>query len=131
MADLRDTGVAVFGVNVFVPGPPAADPRQVAAYVASLEAEASRLGVTPGEPVWDDDSYESKLEVLLARPPALVSFPFGIPEPDVVRSLQASGSLVVLSATTPRGGGGRPPGGSRRPVPAGLRGRGAPGQPGQ
>ncbi len=66
MADLRDAGVAVFGVNVFVPGLPAADPQRVAAYVASLGAEASRLGVTPGEPVWDDDFYESKLNMLLA-----------------------------------------------------------------
>ena len=101
MAELRDAGVASYGVNVFVPGLPAADPSRVAAYVASLGAEASGLGVTPGEPLWDDDLYKSKLEVLLARPPALVSFTFGIPETDVVRSLQAAGSLVVLSATTP------------------------------
>lgn len=100
MADVRAAGVASFGVNVFVPGRPAADPQRVAAYVGSLAAEAVALGVAPGRATWDDDHYPQKLEVLLARPPALVSFTFGVPEPKVVGSLQAAGSLVVLTAST-------------------------------
>jgi nitronate monooxygenase len=56
--------------------------------------------VSLGEPTWDDDDYPAKLEVVLARPPALVSFTFGLPAREVVRSLQAAGTLVVLTVTT-------------------------------
>jgi len=101
MADVRAAGVSSFGVNVFVPGRPAADPARVAAYVASLAAEASALGVALGEPTWDDDDYAHKLEVMLAQPPAAVSFTFGIPGTEVIRSLHAAGSLVVLTVSTP------------------------------
>ena len=43
----------------------------------------------------------SKLEVLLDHPPAVVSFTFGVPGLEVVRSLQSAGSLVVVTVTTP------------------------------
>ena len=98
---VRSAGVAAFGVNVFVPGRPAADPGRVSAYVASLASEAAALGVEPGQPAWEDDDYGRKVEVLLARPPAVVSFTFGIPDVGVVRSLQSAGSVVVLTVTTP------------------------------
>ncbi len=101
MADVRAAGISSFGVNLFVPGVPAAEPERVDAYAASLAAEAAALGVEPGEPTWDDDGYAQKLEVLLARAPAAVSFTFGIPETEVIRSLQAAGSLVVLTVSTP------------------------------
>jgi len=100
MADVRAAGVSSFGVNVFVPGRPATDLERVDAYVASLAAEVAALGVAPGEPTWDDDDYARKLELLLADPPAAVSFTFGIPDTEVVRSLQAAGTLVVLTAST-------------------------------
>jgi len=101
LAAVRAAGVDAFGVNVFVPGQPAADRTGVEAYVASLEAEASELGVTVGAPTWDDDDYGAKVDALMARPPAAVSFTFGIPEAEVVRSLQAAGSIVLLTVTTP------------------------------
>ena len=98
---VRAAGVSAFGLNVFVPGRPAADPGRVSAYVASLAPEAAALGVDPGPPIWEDDDYERKLEVLLGRPPAVVSFTFGLPDASVVRSLQSRGSMVVLTVTTP------------------------------
>ena len=101
MAAVRAAGVDVFGVNVFVPGRPVAEPGQVGAYAASLEAEAAALGVTVGAPTWDDDDYGGKVDALAARPPAAVSFTFGIPDAEVVRSLQAAGSIVLLTVTTP------------------------------
>jgi nitronate monooxygenase len=100
MEAVRDAGVEAFGVNLFVPGRPAEDARRLTSYVASLKAEAVALGVSLGEPTWDDDDYPAKLEVVLARPPALVSFTFGLPAREVVRSLQAAGTLVVLTVTT-------------------------------
>ena len=101
MAAVRDAGVGAFGVNVFVPGHPAADPGRVEAYVASLETDATSLGATVGAPTWDDDDYGGKVDALVAQPPAAVSFTFGIPDVEVVRSLQAAGSIVLLTVTTP------------------------------
>jgi nitronate monooxygenase len=101
MSAVRSAGVGSFGVNVFVPGRPAADPAELAAYVASLAAEADALGATLGAPAWDDDAYVEKLGVLLADPPALVSFTFGCPDEEVVRSLQTAGALVAVTITTP------------------------------
>jgi len=101
MEAVRAAGVGVFGLNVFVPGRPAADPARVSAYVASLAPEAAALGVDPGPPIWEGDDYERKLEVLLAAPPAVVSFTFGLPDVAVVRSLQSQGSVVVLTVSTP------------------------------
>ncbi len=101
MAAVAAAGVDAFGVNVFVPGAPTADPGGLAAYVAALDPEANALGVAVGEASWDDDGYADKVEVLLAAPPAAVSFTFGIPGVDVVRSLQQAGSAVLLTVTTP------------------------------
>jgi nitronate monooxygenase len=101
MAAVRAAGVASFGVNVFVPGDPTADGAALAAYLGSLEPEAVALGTDLGSPDWDDDAYAEKLQVLLAHPPAMVSFTFGCPERDVVRALQEGGALVAVTVTTP------------------------------
>ncbi len=101
MAAVRAAGVETFGVNLFVPGEPTADPAGLAAYLAQLERDAAALGVRPGEASWDDDDYPAKLRAVLAAPPAAVSFTFGIPSADVIRALQAAGSTVLLTVTTP------------------------------
>ena len=101
MRAVRDAGMQTFGVNVFVPGPPTADAGRLLEYVASLEAEAAAVGGTLGVPSWDDDDYAAKVEVLLAQPPAAVSFTFGLPDPSVVGALQAAGTLVLFTVTTP------------------------------
>ena len=101
IAAVRAAGVTAFGVNIFVPGKPTTVPDATAAYVTSLEPDARALGATLGDPVWDDDDYDAKLEVLTASAPPVVSFTFGIPAPEVVRSLQAAGTLVLCSVTTP------------------------------
>ncbi len=101
MAAVRAAGVDAFGVNLFVPGAPTADPEGLAAYVALLEADAAVVGAALGEPSWDDDDYAGKVDAVLAAPPAAVSFTFGIPAADVVAALQAAGSAVLLTVTTP------------------------------
>jgi nitronate monooxygenase len=101
MAAVRAAGVKSFGVNLFVPGLPSLQPGELAAYLAEVEPDAAALGVALGTALWDDDGYPAKVETLLAAPPAVVSFTFGIPAVDVVQALQAAGSLVVLTATTP------------------------------
>ncbi len=101
MDGVRAAGVDAFGVNLFVPGEPTADRPGLAAYLARLEPEAAALGVTLGEATWTDDDYPGKVEALLAAPPAVVSFTFGIPSVDVIRALQAAGTAVLLTVTTP------------------------------
>src|SRR5262249_40103335 len=89
---------APFGVNVFVPGG-AADPSAYAAYVAALRDEAARHAVALGEPRFEDDAWEAKLELLEADPVAVVSFTFGCPPAAVVARLQAAGSAVWVTVT--------------------------------
>lgn len=102
IATLRQTAPGIaFGVNMFVPGTPAADPEAVARYVARLAADAEALGVVPGEPRFDDDSWDAKVELLLAEAPPVVSFTFGCPPAELVAAFQERGSAVAVTVTTP------------------------------
>ncbi|HXA32311.1 MAG TPA: nitronate monooxygenase [Acidimicrobiales bacterium] len=91
-----------FGVNVFVPRPSVADAEDVAAYLAGLEPEATRLGVDIGEARWEDDDWAGKLDALRTDPVPVVSFTFGCPTEREIAALQRVGSLVVVTVTTPR-----------------------------
>jgi nitronate monooxygenase len=104
---LRDDVAAVrsltrgpFGVNLFVPSAPA-DPAAYEAYVAGLAEEASRHGVSLGEPRFEDDAWEAKLALLETDPVAVVSFTFGCPAAEVVQRLHAVGSEVWVTITDP------------------------------
>ncbi|MBP3082232.1 NAD(P)H-dependent flavin oxidoreductase [Mycolicibacterium fortuitum] len=89
-----------FGVNVFVPNPTPIQPERYRRYSTAMQAEADRFGVTlPAEPVDSDDSFNAKIELLLAHPAPVVSFTFGIPPVDVIRKLQAAGSVVAQTVT--------------------------------
>ena len=101
MTEVRAAGVDVFGLNLFVPGGPTADEAGLAAYLAELAPDAAAVGATLGEARWDDDDYAAKVDAVLAAPPAAVSFTFGVPAADVVRALQAAGSVVLITVTTP------------------------------
>jgi nitronate monooxygenase len=90
-----------FGVNVFFPVRDAAPAHELAAYARSLQPEAERFGVAPGEPRWTDDGWGAKLELLLRDPPAVVSFTFGCPEREVVDALRRAGSAVWCTVTSP------------------------------
>ena len=96
---VRSSTDGAFGVNVFVPQPPAADTGAVAAYLATLEVEAERLGTSVGEPSWDDDAWDAKLAALLAGAPPIVSFTFGCPAGDVVAAFHDRGALVAVTVT--------------------------------
>jgi nitronate monooxygenase len=88
-----------FGVNLFVPSS-TGDPAEIAAYAAVLQPEAERLGVSLGEPRWDDDAYESKLEVVESTHVHLVSFTFGCPTPEVVDRLHRADMSVAVTVTS-------------------------------
>lgn len=90
-----------FGVNVFAPGPRAADPAHLQRYVESLAAEAAAAGVPLGAPTYDDDDWAAKLDLLAGDPPAVVSFTFGCPPPGVLARLRAAGSEMWVTVTSP------------------------------
>jgi nitronate monooxygenase len=90
-----------FGVNVFSPPPGPSDGAAVEAYAERLAPEARRAGVELGAPRSSDDEYDDKLERLRDDPVAVVSFTFGCPEERVVRALQAAGTSVWVTVTTP------------------------------
>lgn len=91
---------APVGANLFVPQPSAATPDAIAAYAATLEAEAQRYGVSLGAPRFDDDHWAAKLDVLLDLRPAVVSFTFGLPSADERRRLSEAGIATAGTVTT-------------------------------
>jgi nitronate monooxygenase len=90
-----------FGVNVFVSAG-ASDPSVYADYVAVLHAEAAVWGAEPGEPRYSDDDWDGKLALLLKDPVPVVSFTFGCPSPETLRSLKRAGSETWVTITSPR-----------------------------
>jgi nitronate monooxygenase len=101
IAEIHALTARPFGLNTFVPGPPADDPRAVERYASALSGEVERLGVELGEPRHDDDRWEEKLELVRQERVPVFSFAFGCPDEAVVRSLQASGCVVWATVTTP------------------------------
>jgi nitronate monooxygenase len=89
---LREATGAPFGVNVFVPGPPTANPDALADYVATLE--------DPGEPRHDDDGWPEKLAVLIDERPAVASFAFGCPAAGDVADLRRAGVETWVTVTS-------------------------------
>jgi nitronate monooxygenase len=85
-----------FGVNLFVPGPPA-PPEAFEDYVAGLEGE----GLQVGAPRFDDDDWEAKLALLERSPVAVVSFTFGFPDPKVIERVRATGAEAWVTVTSP------------------------------
>lgn len=93
-----------FHVNLFTPGPVAAD-TYVAAEPeranAALEPFRAELGLAqPAVPEKTAPDFGRQVEALLSAQVPVVSFTFGIPEESVLRALRQAGSLVMGTATT-------------------------------
>jgi nitronate monooxygenase len=88
-----------FGVNLFVPSEPG-DREQVAAYAAALQPDVERLGVALGEPRWETDSYDAKLDVVAVTHVHLVSFTFGCPSAEIVDRLHRADVQVAVTVTS-------------------------------
>jgi nitronate monooxygenase len=101
IAALRARTDRPFGVNLFVPGAEPADSDQVVRYAAMLGEEARRLGTEVGEPRFDDDGWEAKLQVVAEEGVPLVSFTFGCPPAAVIEDLHRAGAAVWVTVTTP------------------------------
>ena len=92
---------APIGVNLFVPSPREVDDTAIARYAEELAPEAERLGVALGEPHWDDDGFDAKVDVLASAGVHTVTFTFGAPPADAVARLRAAGVLVGVTVTSP------------------------------
>jgi len=88
-----------FGVNLFVPSEPG-DPEDIARYAVALEPEGARLGVALGEPRWESDAYDEKLDVVESSHVHLASFTFGCPDAELVDRLHRAGIQVAVTVTS-------------------------------
>jgi len=88
-----------FGVNLFMPSVPG-DRAEVATYAAQLQPEADRLGVALGDPHWEDDAYEAKLDVVESAHVGLVSFTFGCPTSVTIDRLHRADIKVAVTVTS-------------------------------
>ncbi len=101
IAAVRAAGVP-FGVNLFAPSPLPVDREAFGRYAEELRPEAEALGAQlDPSPREDDDWWREKVAALVAEPPPLVSFTFGIPPREDLRALRATGALLVQSVTSP------------------------------
>jgi nitronate monooxygenase len=97
---VRSATAKPFGVNLFVPAERSADPASVRAYLEELAPEAARQQAELGEPRFDDDGWERKLEIVREQRPAVVSFTFGCPPAAVVQSLHERDIAAWVTITT-------------------------------
>jgi nitronate monooxygenase len=101
VAELRGASAAPFGVNIFSPSEDEAPAQVVADYARTLAGDAARHGVSLGEPRFDDDAYEAKLELVMRERVAVVSFTFGCPAAETVATLHDNGIAVWVTVTSP------------------------------
>lgn len=97
---LRAATSRPFGVNLFVVAPYQPDLAALDRYRRALQPEADRLGVELGEPRWDDDQWQAKLDLVLDVRPEVVSFTFGCPSAEALRVLAEHGVLSAVTVTT-------------------------------
>lgn len=97
---VRAATQAPFGVNLFVPTPSPADPAGYEGYLRELAPEAARQGVELGAPRFDDDSWEAKLTLMCDERPAVVSFTFGCPAPEVFERLHDAGVAAWVTVSS-------------------------------
>jgi nitronate monooxygenase len=95
----RELSSEPFGVNVFVPG--GKSDVDIEAYRAQLAIEAQKYGTEAGEPTWNDDHYDAKIDLLVAERVPVVSFTFGLPKPQDVTRLHDAGAFLVVTVTNP------------------------------
>ena len=107
VAAVRAATTGPFGVNVFVPTPEPANLGALTDYLRKIAHEAERQGVELGEPRFDDDDWEAKLELVCAERPVVVSFTFGCPAQEVFERLHRAGiaAWVTIINLEPAPGG--------------------------
>jgi nitronate monooxygenase len=95
----REMTSAPVGVNLFCLAETPIDHARLAAYAKAIERDAHRHHVGLGEPHFDDDAFQSKLDVVCRERPPIVSFTFGCPAPEVVQRLHERDIAVWVTVT--------------------------------
>ncbi|GAA2470774.1 nitronate monooxygenase [Streptomyces thermolineatus] len=91
-----------FGVNLFLPQNPSADPAAVALYGEHLAGEAAWYSTPLGDPNrGGDDEFHAKLTLLVRDPVPMVSFTFGCPTREMLDALREVGTVTAVTVTTP------------------------------
>ncbi len=98
---LRTLAGDPFGVNLFWLAETPVDAVAVARYTRGLGAETTRYGAEAGDPHFDDDDAHGKLDLLIEKGVAIVSFTFGCPPGPVVDRLHGAGASAWVTVTTP------------------------------
>jgi nitronate monooxygenase len=92
-----------FNVNFFCHTPPAPDPARDAAWVARLRPYYVELGLDPDAPVAAPSRapFDAAMCAIVEETrPAVVSFHFGLPAPDLLARVKGAGCVVLSSGTT-------------------------------
>lgn len=90
----RELTAAAFGVNLFFPSEPSPAAR-FDDYVTELGHE-----FPVGEPRFDTDDWDAKIELLVADPVAVMSCTFGCPSAEEIERLHAVGTEVWVTVTS-------------------------------
>ena len=89
------------GSTCSFPAPQRPTTAPVTEYAARWPPKRSRRAWSSARPRFDDDDWDAKLALLTADRMPVTSFTFGCPEPAVIKALQAAGSEVWVTVTTP------------------------------
>jgi nitronate monooxygenase len=103
-ARLRETTAKPFALNIWIPtGDEAASlpPQDFSNYVEALRPYFEELALPlPDRPDRYMPDYDEQVAATLKAAPAVVSFVFGVPAPDLVEEAHRRGILLVGTATT-------------------------------
>ena len=102
IAGFRQQSGGSLNVNYPIWPDPRYAPETSAAMRQHLQVQysAQGLGQVPEPAGEGSDVGHEHLALLLETKPEVVSFHFGLPEPDVIRALKSAGSFILSSATT-------------------------------
>ncbi len=95
----RELTSAPIGVNLFLLTETPVDPAKLANFANAIEPEARRHKVALGEPRFEDDALEDKLEIVCQERPSIASFTFGCPSSEVIQRLQERDIAVWVTVT--------------------------------
>lgn len=90
-----------FAVNLFVPGKYSTDPEKIKKITEILKPYFREAGLDEIKEVRPlIEHYEQQLQLLMEYRVPVISFTFGAPEKETVRSLKCSGVVTIGTATT-------------------------------
>jgi nitronate monooxygenase len=99
LAKTRELTAAPVGVNLFLTTEVPVDHARLAAFATTIEVEAQRHKVALGEPHFDDDALEAKLEIVCHDRPLITSFTFGCPSSEIIQRLHDHGIAAWVTVT--------------------------------